>query len=72
MKPICRVCGDTYSPRRQAAGYAICLPCGEDAARAERAGWCVIQEYGKGGYQFVTSSAATRTLRETNQKHTRS
>jgi hypothetical protein len=54
MKPICRTCGDTYSPRRQSAGYAICLPCGEDAARAERAGWCIAPMH-KSNYMLMTN-----------------
>jgi hypothetical protein len=45
--------------------------CGEDAAQAERNSWCVIQEYGKGGYQFVTATSAHATLRGTNQKNPR-
>jgi len=57
---------------RRKAGYTLCLPCGEDAARAERKGWCVVQEYGKGPYQFITRESAPRTLRETNQKQIRS
>lgn len=71
IRPICVGCGATYAPMRRKAGYTLCLPCGEDAARAERKGWCVVQEYGKGPYQLVTASAAPRTLRETNQKQPR-
>jgi hypothetical protein len=52
-------------------GYKVCLLCGEDAAIAERAGWTVIQEYGKGNYQYVTSTSALKTLRQTNQKGVR-
>lgn len=71
MRPLCMVCGDAFSPLRRKAGYSLCLTCGDDAAKAERAGWCVVQEYGKGPYQLVTQSAAARTLRETNQKQPR-
>lgn len=71
MKPVCMVCGDVFSPVRARAGYKVCLMCGEEAARQERAAWCVVQEYGKGGYQFVTADSAHRTLRETNQKNPR-
>ena len=45
--------------------------CGERDAIAERKSWCVVQEYGKGCYQFVTSESALRTLKQTNQKNTR-
>jgi hypothetical protein len=56
MKPICRTCGDTYSSRRQAAGYTLCLPCGEDAARAERRSWCVAPMH-KSNYMLMTDRA---------------
>ena len=71
IKPTCVECKEPFSPLRRKAGYTLCLPCGEDAARAERRGWTIIQEYGKGPYQLVTASAAPRTLRETNQKQPR-
>ena len=61
MKPICRTCGDTYAPRRQAAGYAICLPCGEDAARTERRSWCVAPMH-KSNYMLMTDRADLRGL----------
>jgi hypothetical protein len=68
---VCSHCGEPVNPKRAALGYRTCLPCGEQDARAERAGWCVVQEYGKGAYQYVTPSSARRTLRETNQKQPR-
>lgn len=67
----CIECGDEFSAERWQLGYRLCLFCGEDAARAERASWCIIQEYGKGNYQFVTQSAAFTTLKQTNQKQQR-
>jgi len=72
MKPICRICGGTFPAARKALKYTTCLKCGDGVAVQERRSWCVIQEYGKGGYQLVTPEAATRTLRETNQKSVRS
>lgn len=71
MRPLCVGCGLTFSPLRRKAGYVLCLECGEDAARQARKGWCVVQEYGKGPYQFITANAAPRVLRETNQKQPR-
>jgi hypothetical protein len=71
LKPICDRCGDTYSAKRANAGYHICLLCGEDAAREERKGWCIAQEYGKGNYQFITASSAPTALKQTNQKQLR-
>lgn len=67
---VCR-CGDTVPAGRFALGYRTCLACGEEDARSARAGWCVVQEYGKGAYQYVTPSSARQTLRETNQKQPR-
>lgn len=68
----CEICGDDVHIERWTLGYRHCKFCGEDIARAERASWCVVQEYGKGAYQFVTASAAPQTLKDTNQKSTRS
>jgi hypothetical protein len=57
---------------RWALGYQVCKGCGEAQARTERMGWCVVMEYGKGNYQYVTRESAANTLRNTNQKNTRS
>lgn len=67
----CVVCGDDVPLARWRLGYRVCLFCGEDAARAERRSWTVVQEYQKGGYMFVTADAAKRTLKQTNQKNLR-
>jgi len=67
----CIDCGDEIHIERWQLGYRRCLFCGEDQAIAERASWCVIQEYTKGGYMFVTSTSAPTTLRQTNQKELR-
>ena len=56
MKPICHQCGDTYSTRRQAAGYKLCLTCGEEAARLERASWCIAPMH-KSNYMLMTDRA---------------
>ena len=67
----CVVCGEVVGAPRSKLGYKVCLMCGDDLAKTERASWCVVQEYGKGCYQFVTSESALRTLKQTNQKNTR-
>lgn len=67
----CPLCGDDFSRERKALGYSVCLRCGDAQAREARASWCVVQEYGKGGYMFVTADAAPRTLKQTNQKNLR-
>jgi len=64
-------CGDDIDPRRYALGYRMCLKCGEANARQARKSWTVVQEYTKGNYQLVTSSAAYVTLRQTNPKENR-
>jgi len=64
----CVECGDDVHIERWSRGYRVCLWCGEEAARAERKSWCVVQEYGKGGYQYITKEAAFTTLKQTNQK----
>jgi hypothetical protein len=67
----CVSCGEVVGEHRSKLGYKVCLMCGERDAIAERKSWCVVQEYGKGCYQFVTSESALRTLKQTNQKNTR-
>jgi hypothetical protein len=67
----CVDCGDEFSVERWALGYRVCLFCGEDRAQTERMSWCVVQEYGKGGYMYVSAESAPTTLKQTNQKHLR-
>lgn len=67
----CCACGDEFPTERFNLGYRLCLPCGESSAREARKSWTVVQEYGKGGYMFVTAQAAPTTLKQTNQKHIR-
>jgi ribosomal protein L37AE/L43A len=68
---LCCVCGDDYPVERFNLGYRMCMPCGDDIAREERKSWTVVQEYGKGGYMFVTADSAPVTLKQTNQKQLR-
>ena len=68
----CTHCGDDVHIERWNLGYRHCLFCGEEAARVERMSWCIVQEYGKGNYQYVSSTYARTTLRDTNQKNPRS
>ena len=69
----CVRCGDDVHVTRWRLGerYHVCHTCGEKAAREERGGWTVVQEYQKGGYMFVTADAARTTLKQTNQKAVR-
>jgi hypothetical protein len=67
----CIDCGDDVHSERWALGYKWCKFCGEDRAKVERASWCVVQEYTKGNYMFVTSASAHQTLKQTNPKENR-
>ncbi len=68
----CECCGDDVHADRWALDYRVCLKCGDLLAQDARASWCIVQEYGKGPYQFVTAASAPRTLLDTNQKCPRS
>lgn len=68
----CTQCGDDVHAERWALGYRLCLHCGQHAAVADRASWCVVQTYGKGPYMLVTPEAAPQVLMDTNQKNPRS
>ena len=68
----CTHCGDDVHAERWALGYRLCLHCGQQAAVADRASWCVVQTYGKGPYMLVTPEAAPQVLMDTNQKNPRS
>ena len=67
----CESCGDDVHIERWALGYRVCKGCGEAMAREERNSWCVVMEYGKGNYQYVTPTSARATLLNTNQKQQR-
>lgn len=71
IKPLCLECSEPFAAARRKAGYNLCLPCGDAQAKKERRNWTVVQEYGKGGYMFVTAQAARTTLKQTNQKQPR-
>ena len=51
----CKLCGDDIEPKRYALGYRVCLWCGEDEAKAERASWCVAPMH-KSNYMLITRS----------------
>ena len=52
----CGICGEYLSAGRWALGYRSCLTCGEEQAKAERAGWCVVPMH-KSNYFFCTDKA---------------
>ena len=67
----CVDCGDEVHIERWSLGYRVCMFCGEDRATTERMSWCIVQEYTKGNYQFVTATQAPITLKQTNPKENR-
>ena len=60
----CIECGETYPQRRKELGYPTCLDCGEQAAREQRMGWCIVPTP-KGHYTRVTNK---EELKHLNQK----
>jgi len=50
---VCIRCGDDVMPERAALGFRLCLFCGEEAAKQERATWCVVPLH-KSNYVLVT------------------
>lgn len=50
---FCRHCGDDVSEARWELGYRLCLFCGEDAAKVQRAGWTVAPMH-KSNYVLLT------------------
>ena len=49
----CTLCGDDIPSARYKLGYRTCLMCGEEAARAIRAAWCVAPLH-KSNYMLIT------------------
>lgn len=68
----CELCGDDVHVARWQLGYHTCHACGDQIAADARRVWCIVQEYGKGPYQFVTNESAHKAVKDTNQKSPRS
>lgn len=49
----CTRCGDDINPKRVALGYKVCILCGEEHARQERAGWTIVPMH-KSNYMLLT------------------
>ena len=54
MTNTCPQCRGPVDPRRVALGRRLCLPCGEEHARQERAGWTIAPLH-KSNYMLLTS-----------------
>lgn len=57
MTVICPRCGDDVPTARAALGRRLCLPCGEEAAREERAGWTILTPHKQGAMLFTPEFA---------------
>lgn len=66
LKPMCTICGDTYSPKRANAGYHICMPCGDAQARANIRNYTVAP-LNKSNYMLFTD---IDLLKQLNPKRT--
>jgi len=66
LKPRCSICADTYSAKRANAGYHICMPCGEKAARAVKHASLPLS---KSNYYYVSSNNLD-FIKQTNPKRT--
>ena len=64
-------CTNGVGRKRASYGHLVCKPCGEAQSLKTRSLWTIVQEYGKGGYHFVTATSAPTTLKQTNQKEMR-
>jgi predicted RNA-binding Zn-ribbon protein involved in translation (DUF1610 family) len=53
--PTCVTCGDKFAAKRAAAGYRVCLFCGEEQALQARTRWCVAPMH-KSNYMLFTSA----------------
>jgi len=63
----CPQCGDAVPAARVALGRRLCLPCGEEAASQERAGWCILTPHKQGAMLF-TPEFAREAARGINNK----
>ena len=64
LKPMCAICGDTFSPKRANAGYNKCMPCGDALARATIR---TIAPLNKSNYMLFTD---IELLKQLNPKRT--
>lgn len=64
MTNTCPQCGDAVPAARVALGRRLCLPCGEEHARQERAGWTIAPLH-KSNYVLLTDK---RDLHGINNK----
>jgi len=68
----CTLCGELIDPLRvlllkKQERPVICLFCGEEQARQERQGWCVLTPH-KQGAMYFTKEFARQAAKGINQK----
>jgi ribosomal protein L37AE/L43A len=66
FSPQCKLCGDVYNEQRFRLGFAFCLDCGDEIAKAKK--FVVEIPYGKGAYQYIHNPK--EELKFTNPKRT--
>jgi len=59
IRPVCRVCGDNFSPKRKAIGYPTCLPCGEELANAVN---FTVAPMSKSNYMLISDLSLLKQL----------
>lgn len=64
MKPLCVSCGETFSAARRAAGYHLCMDCGEQRARSVK--HCVVP-LPKSNYILVTDPSLLKGLNSSHR-----
>ena len=62
----CVSCGDKIEKRRYDLGYRTCLMCGEEQARQDRMGWCVVP-MPKSNYILVTDPTLLKGLNSSHK-----
>ena len=66
-KNLCVKCGEHVLRKRWVLGYNTCMSCGEEAARVERKGWCVVPYTNKGAYMLMTNIEDLKTINPKRQ-----
>ena len=66
MKPLCVVCGKTYSIKRKQIGFCACLECGDKLARKKKH---TIVPMHKSNYIVVTNPEILKGINNKGGKH---
>lgn len=66
MKPICVVCGKTYSIKRKQIGFRVCLGCGDKLARKKKH---TVVPMHKSNYMLITDLSLLKGINNKGGKH---